>query len=113
MVTRIEEMEGWTPSQPVYIVNGRGLLNSNLSATQDYFQELGSTLWVGTDDYEWGTSSQMYLYIYRYFNLLLELPTDEQCEAILASDEYAEMDVFPAESSIRVIDGVVVVKMDN
>jgi hypothetical protein len=117
MMTRIEEIEGWTPSQPVYIVNGRGLLNSTLSATQGYYQELGNTLWVGTDDYEWGTSSlmyssQMYLYIYRYFNLLLELPTDEQCEAILTSDEYAGMDVFPAESSIRVIDGVVVVKMD-
>lgn len=113
MMTRIESIEGWTPDQPVYIVNGHGLLNANLSATQSYYQELGTTLWVGTDDYEWGSSSQMYLYIYRYFNLLLQLPTDEQCQSILTSDEYAQMDTFPAESSIRLINDVVVVKMDN
>lgn len=113
MMARIEQEEGWNPSQPVFIVNGHGLLNSALSATQDYYQELGTTLWIGTDDYEWGNSSQMYLYISRYFNLTLQLPTDEQCQDILSSNEYAEMDIFPAESSIRTINGVVVVKMDN
>jgi hypothetical protein len=113
MLTRIESLEGWDMSTPVYIANGRSLLNSNLYATQDFYEELGSVLWTGTDVYPWGNSGQIYLYFTRYFNTELTLPTDEQQIEIVTSDEYAQMPIFPAEGSIRMINGVAVVKMEE
>lgn len=113
MLTRIESMEEWDLSTPVYIANARSVLNSNLYADLYFYDEIGSVLWTGTDVYPWGNNGQIYLYLARYFNTLLTLPTDDQQIAIVTSEEFAQMPIFPAEGSIQIIDGVVVVKMEE
>jgi hypothetical protein len=113
MLAQIESVEGWDLDTPVYIANARSVLNSNLYADQDFYSEIGSQLWTGTDVYAWGNSGQIYLYLARYFNTLLTLPSEEQTLAVVASEEYAQMPVFPAEGSVQLIQDVVVVKMEE
>jgi hypothetical protein len=113
MLTQIESVEGWNLDTPVYIANARSVLNSKLYADQDFYSEIGSQLWTGTDVYAWGNSGQIYLYLARYFNTLLTLPSEEQTLAVVTSEEYAQMPVFPAEGSVRMIQDIVVVKMEE
>ena len=45
-----------------------------------------------------------------FLNADFRLTDEETKEQILASEEFAEMPLWPAEGSIRVIDGVMVMK---
>lgn len=49
----------------------------------------------------------------QYMGLEYETITGERAERILNSQEYAEMSLFPAEGSVKVVEGCVVVKLSD
>ena len=50
------------------------------------------------------------MFMNSFLNADFRLTDEETKEQILASEEFAEMPLWPAEGSIRVIDGVMVMK---
>lgn len=113
MLARIESIENWDLSQPVYIANAHSILNTNLYADLYFYDQIGSVFWVGTDVYPWGGNNQVYDYLSRYFNIDLVQPTYEEEKQILASKTFADMPIYPAKDSIKVINGIIVVKMEE
>jgi hypothetical protein len=113
MMSRIESIDGWDLSKPVFIANANATLNSNLQADLSFYNQISGTLWTGTDVYPWSGNNQIYNYLSYYFNIDLTEPTQEQADAILSSEEFEQMPVYPAEGSIRVINDIVVVKMEE
>ena len=51
------------------------------------------------------------MYLVYYHNFWLKPPSWEKQEALIASAEFQEMPVYPAEGSVRTIDDVIVVKL--
>ena len=49
----------------------------------------------------------------QYMGLEYSVSAGEQSERILSGQEYAEMSVFPADGSVKIIEGCVVVKLSD
>ena len=61
--------------------------------------------------YFWGNENTTD-YVHCYFGWNVESPTEEKIELIKASPSYEELKAFPSKDSIKVIENVVVVRMD-
>ena len=48
-----------------------------------------------------------------YMGVSLNRPSSEEINKIASSAQFAEMDIYPAENSIEMIDNMVVVKIQN
>lgn len=77
--------------------------------TANFYARFGADDWLGGSD---GYRSWRGLII-ECCGLSLNFCTEEQYKSILQTKELAEMPVFPAEESIKEIDGVVVVKVSD
>ncbi len=105
---RIESVEGWSPDMPVYLANCEELFNENCDTDIAAFQGLGRV--DGTEIKPWYNEGAVVKYMQVYLNFPMKRVSGEQQEAILASEEFAQMGIYPMEDSMRMIDGVLVVK---
>ena len=106
VAARIEAMEGWDASMPVYIVMDEDLYPNypvRLPAF-DALKELRGTA------YEPNFNEQgLRRYMAYYMHFPLADPTDEQIERV--KDQLADMPSYPAADSIQIVDGVLIVKI--
>lgn len=106
VAARIEAMEGWDASMPVYIVMDEDLYPNypvRLPAF-DALKELRGTA------YEPNFNEQgLRRYMAYYMHFPLAEPTDEQIERV--KDQLADMPSYPAADSIQIVDGVLIVKI--
>lgn len=112
IVDRIETTEGYYKGMPVYVceeVTGEDVFDSNTSITDRY-----------VDDITGANGDNILTHDSHYTHMMLEHlgftilgPTQEQRETINASPEFQMMQVWPDESSVKMIDGVIVVKIYN
>ena len=65
----------------------------------------GDTLLYTGENYE--------VFIRNYLGASLNMMTPEEMEDIYFSQEYIEMESFPAASSVKVVDGIMYVKTEN
>ncbi|MCM1537885.1 MAG: glucosyltransferase domain-containing protein [bacterium] len=105
---RIESVEGWNPDMPVYLANCRALFNENCDTDIAAFQGLGRV--DGTEIKPWYNEGAVVKYMQVYLNFPIRQVSEAQQEAILATEEFAQMEIYPLEGSMRMIDGVLVVK---
>lgn len=119
IVTQIEQLEGYTPETPVLLLGGlieNSYLNKNnteIEAKKIFDRSYGfitteSTIWWGNLD-SW--RKMFYEYLGVNLNLISEW-TDESKE-IFKTYEYKNMKFYPEKDSIKMINGVVVVKLSN
>lgn len=111
VAARIEEVPEWNHDIPIYFANPAAIFNSNYDVEIKAYDELKRMM--GTDIYPWYSSEQIATFMEIYLHFNVEEADEEQKEKIYASKQLEEMPVFPAKDSIKVIDGVVVVKLDE
>ena len=105
---RIESVEGWNPELPVYLANCEMLFNENCDT--DIAAFTGLTRMDGTEIKPWYNEGAVVKYMQVYLNFPVQTISGERQEAILASEEFARMGIYPQEDSMRMMDGVLVVK---
>lgn len=105
---RIESAEGWDPGMPVYLANCEALFNENCDTKIAAFDAL--TRVDGTEIKPWYNESAVVKYMQVYLNFPVNTIPEERKKEILASEEFAQMGVYPKENSMRMMDGVLVVK---
>lgn len=105
---RIENAEGWSPETPVFLANCEALFNENCDTDIEAFT--GLTRVDGTEIKPWYNEGAVIKYMQVYLNFPVDPIAEEQKEAVLASQEFTQMGIYPREDSMRMIDGVFVVK---
>ena len=65
----------------------------------------GDTLLYTGENYE--------VFIRNYLGASLNMMTPEEMQDIYFSEEYIEMESFPAASSVKLVDGIIYVKTEN
>lgn len=105
---RIESAEGWSPELPVYLAGCEALFNENCDTEIEAFT--GLTRVDGTEIKPWYNEGAVVKYMQVYLNFPMHTVSNEQKENILASAEFAQMGIYPQRDSMRMINGVLVVK---
>lgn len=105
---RIESAEGWSPETPVFLANCEVLFNENCDTDIEAFT--GLTRVDGTEIKPWYNEGAVIKYMQVYLNFPVDPIAEEQKEAVLASQEFAQMGIYPEKDSMRMVDGVLVVK---
>lgn len=109
IVDRMEQTEGWYSGMPVMFV---GSFDGNISENYPRINEVirGSNLpymWEGQIQLGWNK------FLIMYMGVEYEMYGDGFGSTFSEYPEYQEMDIFPAENSIKVIDGVMVIKLSE
>ena len=109
LLSRIESTEGYYPGIPVAIISNGSNEYVGLK-TYDFEHAINERgLWnsfVGTKSRVQEKTIDLILF---YTGVTLTEATDAQIEAVTRSPEYAELEVYPLDGSIRVIDGILTV----
>ncbi|MBR1854658.1 MAG: hypothetical protein IJ794_16190, partial [Lachnospiraceae bacterium] len=110
LLDRIEQTEGYYQGIPIAMVGVVGYVpfpvtDFTLPVTSNMIGLNGDTLLYTGDNYE--------LFIQNYLGASLNILTSEEMEDIYYSEEYIEMESFPAASSVKLVDGIIYVKTEN
>lgn len=119
LVTRIEQLDEYNPQMPVLLLGGlQGNAYFNRDNTSIEAKKLDDRTWGFISDEStiwWGNldSWQKIFYEYVGVNLKLVSEHEEKSIEILQSEEYKNMKVYPEKDSIKIINGIVVVRLSN
>lgn len=111
LVYRLETHEDWTPDTPVYFANCEELFNENTDTEIAAFDAL--TRVDGTEIKPWYNYDAVVKYMEVYLNFPVTKPSEDVQKEILASEEFAQMGIYPEADSIRMIGNVLVVKFNE
>jgi hypothetical protein len=110
LLDRIEQTEGYYQGIPIAMVGVVGynpypVTDITLSVTSNMIGLNGDTLLYTGENYQ--------VFMQNYLGATLNIMSPEEMEDIYFSQEYIEMESFPAESSIKVVDGIMYIKTEN
>lgn len=110
LLDRIEQTEGYYRGIPIAMVGVVGynpypVTDITMDVTANLIGLNGDTLLYTGENYE--------VFIRNYLGASLNMMTPEEMKDIYYSEEYIEMESFPAESSIKIVDGIMYVKTEN
>ena len=114
IVDRIETTAGWEEDMPVLIVGNydAALDDGNLCDTKPILHSrIEDVMGIVRLDYVYYRPYILYAYINDYIGKPLVKVTEEELERIQKTGEVESMGNFPAEDSVKVIDGVLVVRL--
>ena len=117
LVTRIEQLDEYTPEMPVLLLGGlenNSYLdrdNTSIEAKKIFKRSWGfisenSTIW-------WGNLDSWRKVFYEYVGINLNLVSERECTDILESEEFKNMKYYPEKDSIKVINNTVVVRLSD
>ena len=110
LLDRIEQTEGYYPGIPIAMVGVVGdvqypVTDITLPVTSNMIGLSGDVLLYTGDNYQ--------AFMKNYLGATLNILPAEAMEEMYYSEEYIEMDSFPGENSIRVIEGIMYIKTEN
>jgi len=110
LLDRIEQTEGYYQGIPIAMVGVVGynpypVTDITLDVTAELTGLNGDTLLYTGENYE--------VFMRNYLGASLNIMTPEEMGDIYFSQEYIEMESFPAESSVKIVDGIMYVKTEN
>ena len=110
---RIETTPGYTKDMPILF--GGIIGNNNYPRTMNLYgytigELANNTVFHGTYGGQIGTWIN---YMRVFFGLDIQMCDPDTYYRIVTGEDYKDMEMFPAEDSIRIIDGVVVVKLSE
>ncbi len=109
LVDRIEQTPGYEPGMPIAMI---GVVDESKYPTTDITGDVTSRISGSTGDILVYKGEQYAAFMKHYLNVTINPIVGEQIIEIYNSPEYREMDSFPAESSIRIVDGVMYIKTE-
>lgn len=111
IAARMEEQSEWNKDIPVYFVNCRALVNLNYDVDIPEYDAIKNM--PGT----FLRSSYSEEAIVKYMEVYLHFPvkeaTEEERQRVENNPLFQQMESYPSESSVQVIDGVMVVKISD
>ena len=110
LADRMEQTEGYYQGIPVAMI---GVVSDNEYPLTDVTGDVTSKLLGITGDTLLYTGKNYKAFFANYLGITMELIPIENMETIYNSKEYWEMDSFPAQNSMKVVDGVLYVKTEN
>ncbi len=112
LLDRIEQTEGYYQGIPIAIV---GVVGSDPYPLTDITQDVTSGMIgiSGDQDLLLYTGANYQAFMKNYLGATLNFLSPEETGRIYYSEEYIDMESFPGETSVKVIDGVLCVKTEN
>ena len=115
IVTQIEELDGYTIDTPVVFIGNfesPDYLNkdkANVDTNKIYDRSWGfiadwPVVW-------WGNQDSWKKLLYECEGVNMNVVGEEECKEVLQTKEYKEMGQYPEKDSIKMIDGIVVVRL--
>ena len=109
LVDRMEQTEGYVQGMPVAMI---GVVDESKYPMTDITGDVTSRISGSTGDILIYKGEQYAAFMKHYMNVTINPVVGEQIIEIYNSPEYREMDSFPAESSMKVVDGVLYIKTE-
>ena len=109
MLTRIQSCPGYNGTQEIVIIGS--------FPTDRFYSDIDSYALIDHYSVPIHTEAPLNKHIYYYFNDWLNVPVEEPDEdtmkAVAASDSFRSMPLYPADGSVALVDGRVVVKVQE
>ena len=109
LVDRIEQTEGYEPGMPIAMI---GVVDESKYPVTDITGDVTSRISGTTGDILIYKGEQYAAFMKHYLNVTINPIVGDQIVEIYNSPEYREMDSFPAENSVRIVDGVMYIKTE-
>ena len=109
LADRIEQTPGYEQGMPVAMI---GVVDESKYPVTDITGDVTSRISGTTGDILVYKGEQYAAFMQHYLNVTINPVTGEQIVEIYNSPEYKEMNSFPAEDSIRIVDGVMYIKTE-
>lgn len=110
LLDRIEQTEGYYQGIPIAMI---GVVGEEPYPPTDITQKVTANLIGMNGEYLLYTGNNFELFIKHYLGASLNILPPESMEQMYYSPEYREMESFPAEDSIRIINGIMYIKTEN
>lgn len=111
ITARMEEHPEWNKDIPVYFVNCRALVNLNYDVDVPEYDAIRNM--PGTFLRSSYSEEAIVKYMEVYLHFPIKEATEEERQRVEGNPLFARMESYPSESAIRVIDGVMVVKISD
>ncbi|MBO5325238.1 MAG: glucosyltransferase domain-containing protein [Lachnospiraceae bacterium] len=109
LVDRMEQTEGYVQGMPVAMI---GVVDESKYPITDITGDVTSRISGSTGDILIYKGEQYAAFMKHYMNVTINPVVGDQIIEIYNSPEYREMDSFPAENSMKVVDGVLYIKTE-
>lgn len=110
LLDRMEETPGYEPGMPVAMI---GVIDENKYPNTDITQAVTGRISGSGGSILVYKGSQYAAFMRHYMNVTFEVIEGDAMIEIYNSEEYREMDSFPAQNSMRVVDGILYVKTEE
>lgn len=110
VAARMEETEGFMAGVPVCVVMDGDLYGSDELLLKE-FENLAELRGTAYEPHYNASGVVRFMQYYLHFPVVSA--TETQIDLIKKSNEYAGMDLYPAQNSVKMIDGVLVVKLSE
>ncbi len=109
LIDRMEQTPGYEPGMPVAMI---GVLDEEKYPATDITSDVTAAISGSTGDMLIYKGEQYAAFMKHYMNVTINPIVGDQIIEIYNSPEYREMDSFPAENSIRIVDGIMYIKTE-
>ncbi len=109
LLDRMEQTPGYEQGMPVAMI---GVLDETKYPATDITGDVTSGIYGTTGDMLIYKGEQYAAFMKHYMNVTINPVVGDQIIEIYNSPEYREMDSFPAENSVRIVDGVMYIKTE-
>lgn len=109
LADRMEQTPGYYTGMPVAMI---GVQNQENLPEADITGAVTSNMIGMTGDYLIYTDTNYQAFMKHYLGVTIELVSDEEMERIYTTPEYQELNSFPEEGSMRVVDGILYIKTE-
>ena len=110
LLDRIEQTEGYYQGIPIAMI---GVIGKESYPSTDITQNVTSNLIGMNGEYLLYTGNNYELFMKHYLGATLNILPPDSMEEMYYSPEYREMESFPAQDSIRIINGIMYIKTEN
>ena len=109
LVDRMEQTEGYYTGMPVAMI---GVQNKENLPKTDITGEITDVMIGMNGDYLLYTGRNYQAFLKHYLGVTIELVSDEEMGRIYRTEEYQALNSFPKEDSMKVVDGILYIKME-
>lgn len=110
MLEQMEETEGYYHGMPVAMI---GVVGDHYLPSTDLTIGVTDSLIGVNGDYLFYTAENYQAFMKYYFGVSLELVPIEDMVDIIQTPEYKELEVFPKQNSMKVVDGILYIRTEN
>ena len=109
LADRMEQTEGYYTGMPVAII---GVQNKQNLPETDITGAVTGNMTGMTGDYLIYTDTNYQAFMKHFLGVTINLVSDEEMERIYMTEEYQELNSFPQDGSMKVVDGVLYIKTE-